>query len=331
MPTVTFFQRKRRPNQNYSIEFIFSDVRARLEGRIVSRVRVAPFVSKGLLRRLFILADAVQHQTGVSHVTGDIAFVAIGLRPRDTVLTVHDCVRIGQARGVRRWVLREFWLTLPVRRASIITTVSEATRQEVLDLTGCSPAKVKVIPVAVSDAFQFKPRTFNEDYPRILQIGTAPNKNVPRLVRALEGRRCQLVIVGTIEASLAELLEQTKADYVALHDLSLDQLLSEYEAADLVTFASTEEGFGMPIVEANRIGRPVLSSQASSMPEVAGDAACLVDPKSVESIRAGLTRIIDDREYREDLVQRGLKNATRFDGDRIANAYLEIYQRLSGV
>src|SRR3954454_14544790 len=106
MTTVTFFQRKPRPNQNYSIEFIFADVRARLEGEIFSKVRVAPFLSRGVIRRLWILADASLHQAGVGHVTGDIAFISIGLRRKRTVLTVHDSVTIGQARGLRRWILR---------------------------------------------------------------------------------------------------------------------------------------------------------------------------------------------------------------------------------
>ena len=85
----------------------------------------------------------------------------------------------------------------------------------------------------------------------------------------------------------------------------------------------------MPIVEANCVERPVLTSNISSMLEVAGDAACLADPYNIDAIRKGLLRIINDDKFREQLIINGRKNRLRFDGQVIADAYYEIYKKIA--
>ena len=84
----------------------------------------------------------------------------------------------------------------------------------------------------------------------------------------------------------------------------------------------------MPIVEANRCGRAVVTSRIASMPQVAGDAACLVDPYSIESIRSGILKVINDREYRKQLIQNGYRNERRFLADESAQKYWSIYNDL---
>ena len=96
-----------------------------------------------------------------------------------------------------------------------------------------------------------------------------------------------------------------------------------------MTFVSTYEGFGLPIIEANTVGRAVIAGNVSSMPEVAGDGALLVDPTDISAIRAGIKRIIEDPEFRTELIERGQQNARRFDPDTIAAQYLSIYREVA--
>lgn len=93
-------------------------------------------------------------------------------------------------------------------------------------------------------------------------------------------------------------------------------------------FPSTYEGFGLPIIEAQATGRPVLTSKLEPMSSVAGDAACLVDPYSVESIRAGVKKIIENESYRNELIEKGFKNVERFQLKNVTKQYIDLYQEL---
>jgi glycosyltransferase involved in cell wall biosynthesis len=97
----------------------------------------------------------------------------------------------------------------------------------------------------------------------------------------------------------------------------------------MVLFASTYEGFGLPIIEAQATGRPVVTSRVTAMPEVAGDGACLVDPYDVASIRSGVLRVLGDRGYRDSLVHRGFENVRRFEPGRIAAQYARLYEEVA--
>jgi glycosyltransferase involved in cell wall biosynthesis len=136
------------------------------------------------------------------------------------------------------------------------------------------------------------------------------------------------VIIGRLDENLKQLLAQHQIRYENHRNVSEDEVVSLYQSVDLVAFASTLEGFGMPILEAQATGRPVLTSNCTSMPDVAGAGALLVDPYSVASIRAGLLRLIEDEAYRQELITSGQDNIRRFSSEAIAARYLELYESL---
>jgi glycosyltransferase involved in cell wall biosynthesis len=326
---VLHYQRRSRANANYSLEFIFEDVRSRLKDQCEIELRIAPQLSNGLFPRLAIVADAWMRNRSLIHVTGDIDFAILGARRDSSILTVLDCGFVNRSRGLKRWILKKIWLDLPVRWTKFVTTISTAARDEIIELTNCDPEKVIVIPVAISSSFQHTPKPFNADRPRILLIGTAPNKNLAKTLDALAGLPCELTIVGVIGDAIRSKLRSYSLPFENLVNLSYPEVVAQYQRADLLCFASSYEGFGMPILEAQATGRPVITSNTSSMPEVAGDAAHLVDPFDVDSIRSGVLKVIEDREYRERLIQKGLENVKRYDPNRIAGQYLALYRRIS--
>ena len=323
---VIYFQRK--PGQVYSVERFFSDVRDALPLEYVVEVKRSRYESRGLWRRAYNVIEATFHQGDINHVTGDVHFLTYLLARRKTVLTILDCVTLERLKGIKRRIFWFFWYWLPVRRSKVITVISASTKKELLKFVNCDPDKIQVIHCPVSPTFTVSPKVFNADCPRILQIGTTQNKNIERLAQALRGLSAQLVIIGELSNSQRAALEANNIRYENYFGLSDAELLDQYLSADMLAFVSTYEGFGMPIAEANAVGRPVITSNLYSMPEVAGDAACIVDPYDVPAIRSGIERIISDAEYRNRLVEAGFKNIERFRVDYIAAQYAELYQRL---
>lgn len=326
---VKLIQRQPHAGQ-FSVEGYFSRVMSAFaELKLDASLNVVPYKSAGLIPRLKIIDYTRHHQGDITHITGDIHFAALGLNPETTVVTVLDCGSLHRLKGAKREVMRQLWFSLPLRRLGAITVISAETKRDLLKwVPALDPDRIHVVPVSVSELFTRADSDFNSAEPRILQVGTKDNKNLLRLCAALEGLQCHLVVVGRLTNAQESALKQHKIEYTNLIGISDAELVSEYEKADILAFASTFEGFGMPIVEAQIVGRPVVTSNCASMPEVAGDAAVLVDPYSVDSIRAGFRQIIDNEADRKDLVERGFLNAKRFDNIAIAQQYISIYESL---
>jgi len=325
--SVVFFQRKPLPIHK-SLEFIFEDVRSRMPDDIQSVTKVFRFYSKGIWQRLYIIWEAYRNQGDINHVTGDVHFSAILLKREKTLLTVLDCRMLSGSTGIKHMLLRYFWFTLPLKKCSLVTVISKATRDELLRYTSYPKERIRVIPVAISPGFRYRPKPFSK-HPVILQVGTTVNKNIERLTQALNGIDCRLTLIGSLPERVKKLLAVNNISYHQEADISQHKLMEYYHDCDMISFVSTYEGFGMPIVEGNAIGRPVITSNILSMPEVAANAACLVDPFQVEDIRAGILKIINDDDYRNQLIANGLENRKRFDSQKIADSYLACYQELS--
>ena len=315
---------------HYSLESYFKRIGDSLRTLGVKlESHTSPYASKGLISRLKIIRFAHQHQADINHITGDIHFAALGTDPARTVVTVADCGRLHQLSGIKREIMRQLWYRKPLQRVAAVTVISEAVKEDLLTwIPELNPAHVHVVPVSISPLFTFSAKSFNRTSPRILQVGTTPNKNIPRLIEAMDSLSATLVVIGRLDEALQQLLIRYNIHYENHSGISEQAVADIYRSADLVSFASTLEGFGMPILEAQAVGRPVLTSNCASMPDVAGKGALLVDPFSVASIRAGLIRLIEDEPLRHELIQHGLTNIHRFSSDEIAAQYLRIYQGL---
>lgn len=264
---------------------------------------------------------------GIRHITGDTHYVGI-IGGGRTVLTIHDIGSVQSSGFFKRFYLRLFWFWLPCFFVKRITVISEFTKKELTRIVPFAKDKISVIPNPVDTAFTFHSKVFHTNDPIILCIGTKTNKNLERTIEAVHNIKCTLHIVGALNNIQTSLLKEYSIKYSNSVSITDEEMRQAYVDCDILCFPSTYEGFGMPIIEAQAIGRPVITSNLGAMTEVAQASACLVDPFSVESIREGILKVINGETFRQQLIQRGKENTKRFNVEVIAQKYMDIYKEI---
>jgi glycosyltransferase involved in cell wall biosynthesis len=324
-----FFFRKPRPGDNYSIERLFSTIIASLPAdRFEVHCLTCPFYSNGLLRRLLLLLWGSFHQGDINHITGDVDYVGLFMRRSRTVLTIHDLASLNRLDGWRRFFYWLFWVRLPIIRASHVTTISESTHAELKAALGSDPKNLEVIPNCVTVSIAPRRRNIDPKQFRLLQIGTGWNKNLRRVVVAVAELPCVLVIIGKLSDAQDSLLREYQIKYENYPAASDEEILTYYYGADIVLFVSLYEGFGLPILEAQAVGRPIVTSSREPMRSVAGQGALLVDPEDVEAIREGVRAIAANVELQNKLLSNGLANVKQYAPKEVALKYASIYERI---
>jgi glycosyltransferase involved in cell wall biosynthesis len=325
---ITVAQLFRKPEGFFSIERIFKQLNPEFtkELKVINwKAPVARFSFSGVLKNVL---SARKAGANIYHITGHLHYLVLGLPREKTLLTIHDCVFLYRWKGWKRTILKWFFLDFPVKNSKLITTISETTKEDIIKYTGCHPSKIIVVPNPYDQGIIYQQRAFNKEKPVLLFVGSTPHKNLVRLIPALENIPCHLEIVGRIGSAAEFLLKKYGISYSQSSGLTDQEMSDKYIASDIIVFPSTFEGFGLPVIEGQKAGRAVLTSNLSPMKEVAGDAACLIDPYDIQSIREGILKIIREDDYRNSLITKGFQNITRFSPNSIAQQYLACYKKL---
>lgn len=267
----------------------------------------------------------------IVHVTGDIHYCLFAPRKCKKILTIHDLGGYHKVRaqgGIRSFIMWLLWGYIPLKIADRVTCISRFTYEQVLNDFPWVANKLSIIYDPLPLGFNFIPTANNVGKPVLLHLGTKTNKNLERLIEALHGFSCHLRIIGRLTTLQCSLLNKYQIDYSNDYNLTDQQIIDEYKRCSILCFISTMEGFGMPIIEAQAIGRPVITSNLAPMKDIANGAALLVNPYDIQSIRDGIERLCSNSPLRSELIRLGLNNTTQFHAKHIADQYSKIYNEV---
>src|SRR5258705_8975880 len=267
-----------------------------------------------------------------------------------SVVTIHDCIHLMfpqylPNRAAYAYARASMWISS--KRSDRILTVSEASKRDILHFFNVPPDKISVVYNAIDERLWVEPdpedvarvrERFQLDHGFVLYAGTIkPHKNLVRLIEAFaelrkgEFEELKLLIIGDEISKLPALRRAVHSHKLHKHVRFLgflpdDTLAALYRLAAVFVFPSLYEGFGLPPLEAMASGTPVVTSNVSSLPEVAGDAAMLVGPYDVASIVAGMRRVLSDPALADEMRRKGLIRARDFSWERSVARTHDIYQ-----
>jgi len=332
----TIFVTRREARERFSNRWPNFQVRATLPH--------TPFVRIPLT----LSAELRRNRVDVLHVQ----FTAPPFSPCPVVVSIHDLSFEHLPQTFKRRSRMQMRLTVrrSARNAAQIIALSEHARSDLVATYGLRPEKVNVVPLAAPPSFapvrdnselQRVRQTYGIAGDYILSVGSIqPRKNLPRLIEAYSllrrdltgGKLPQLVLVGKNAWLYDETLRSLKAGDVGTAVILTgyvpeSDLPALYSGALCFIYPSYFEGFGLPPLEAMKCGAPVIVGNTTSLPEVVGDAALMIDPFNVNAIAAAIHKVVNDSDLRAELRVKGLERAKHFDWKETARLTLAVYER----
>ncbi|MGK5057727.1 glycosyltransferase family 4 protein [Janthinobacterium sp. LB2P49] len=252
------------------------------------------------------------------------------------VVTVHDLIHLHYYSSAHKiyydYVLRNLY-----KKCAKILTVSEYTKKELLEWGDFDPEKIEVVYNAVEPSFNEDVVPASLGYPYIFYAGNRRGyKNIARLIESyalstLPSLGIKLLLSGKMDEGLIKMVNQfSMANMVMTAGYIRDEdLPSYYKGATMIVYISLYEGFGLPILESMAVGIPVITSDLSCMPEIAGGAAMLVNPLDIKAISNAMNQLIEDTTLKSDMIAAGLIRAKDFSWDRSAKKFWNIIDEVN--
>ena len=293
--------------------------------------------------------DMVKMRVSVFHSMVSMGLVReIGLpliHPAKTIATVHDLTPMRLPALAPHARMKSFLIQkMAVRGADRVITVSSYVKDELVRLLKVKEERIRVLPLAVDDALAkvFDARRVTPPdrsaEPFLLAMGESENKNIAAAIAVFEqvtqrGFTGMLRVVGTLENQSAEVKRLVEASryrerIIFTGAILLDQVVENYAACSLFLFPSLMEGFGLPVIEAQYCGAPVVAANTSSLPEAGGNAALYYRPDDVAGMTLAAERLLSDENYRKEIVEKGRTHARRRSWSEAAERVIGIYEEL---
>lgn len=256
---------------------------------------------------------------------------------RPYIFTIHDLNHIDRSENSS--FFKRLYYHFVIKRAVIaafrVLTVSEFSRQRIINWSGIAPDHVVNVGNGVDACYTFNVIAFAADYPYLLCVSNRKaHKNEPRVLEAFAkatiDTNIRLLFTGDSNEMTRQLILKLGIEkrVVFVGRFPEKDLPGLYKGAIALIFPSLYEGFGLPVIEAMACGTPVITSNITSLPEVAGEAAILVDPQSIEQIKVAIVKLCSDEALRKKLIEAGIAQAKKFSWDIVTNKVQDVLSKL---
>lgn len=316
----------RNPSMGFSIGKVFKPIEKAMKSFVEVDAIYLPasdYSLIGLWKNINAVVKTLKKKKySIVHITGGDNYLLPFLRKNTVVVTVHDLGFYTNHKTTIRGKWAFLTRILPLKMADKITFISDKSLQEAENLIHFRKGQCVIINNAIDPNFAYKAKNIDVKNPVILHIGTGANKNLIRSIEALKGVNCHLRIIGRLSENQIMQLKASKIVYSNVYNLSDEEMLKEYESCDIVNFPSCYEGFGMPIIEGQSIGRVIITSDIPPMNEIAGKGAVFVNPYNIKSMHEGY---IEAMRNPVQYINSGLENVKRFALQDIVNHFYSLY------
>jgi glycosyltransferase involved in cell wall biosynthesis len=319
------------------------------DGTIVKEIKPSTFLANRLhfiWRSKWIVKQLIKDKIDIFHgLTGELPY-GIEKTNIKTIVTIHDLIFVRYPELYksidRKIYFKKFKYAVEI--ADVVVAISEQTKRDIVQFLGIKSDKIKVIyqgchpifkDIIAGSFIKEVEKKYNLPKQYILNVGAVnERKNVLSLVKAIEETKDNLVIVGSgseyFKLVKKFVLENDLKDKVLfLQGLNMSEIAVLYQKANIFVYPSIFEGFGIPIIEALYSKTPVITSQGSCFPEAAGPHShYLKDPFDIKEISNAITKIKTDKDYKNQMIDKGFKFVQKFNDDQLANTWQKIYFNL---